>query len=149
MFKGLVSLFDISWSKAVYGIAGAIMSFMAPIQVFIIWMLIFVGVDLVSGIIAAKKRGEKLESKKLRATINKMTWYFMFIILAQGLDVKVVTFMDIHLASLVSAIICGVELYSVLENAYTITGNRVFYMLTQFTVKKIKEVTDCDISETE
>ena len=103
---------------------------------------------MVSGIWAAKKRGEKLESKKLRASINKMTWYFMFIILAQGLDVKVIPFIDLHLASMVSAIICGVELYSVLENAYSITGNRVFYMLTQFTVKKIKEVTDCDISET-
>ena len=134
--------------RIIYGIAGAILSFMAPIQVFILWMLIFVGVDLVSGIIAAKKRGEKLESKKLRATINKMTLYFMFIVLAQGLDVKVVPFWDMHLACLVSAIICGAELYSVLENAYVITGNRVFYILTQFTVKKIKEVTDCDISET-
>ena len=134
--------------KVIYGLGGAIMSFIAPIQVFVLWMLIFVGVDLVSGIWAAKKRGEKLESKKLRASINKMTWYFMFIILAQGLDVKVIPFIDLHLASMVSAIICGVELYSVLENAYSITGNRVFYMLTQFTVKKIKEVTDCDISET-
>ena len=134
--------------KIVYGLTGAVMSFLAPIQVFVLWMLIFVGADLVSGVWAAKKRGEKLESKKLRGTINKMTWYFMFIILAQGLDVKVIPFIDLHLASMVSAIICGVELYSVLENAYSITGNRVFYMLTQFTVKKIKEVTDCDISET-
>lgn len=148
MLKALISLLDLSYAKLAYGLMGAIMSFMAPIQVFIIWMLIFVGVDLASGIIAAKKRGEKLESKKLRATINKMTWYFMFIVLAQGLDVKVINFLELHLASMVSAIICGVELYSVLENAYSITGNRVFYMLTQFTVKKIKEVTDCDISET-
>ena len=148
MLRAFISLFDLPYAKFVYGLMGAVMSFMAPIQVFIIWMLIFVGVDLVSGILAAKKRGEKLESKKLRATINKMTWYFMFIVLAQGLDIHVVPWIDMHLASMVSAIICGVELYSVLENAYSITGNRVFYMLTQFTVKKIKEVTDCDISET-
>ena len=43
--------------KIVYGLTGAVMSFLAPIQVFVLWMLIFVGADLVSGVWAAKKRG--------------------------------------------------------------------------------------------
>lgn len=133
--------------KILYGLGGAVVSFLAPIETFIVWMLIFVMIDLVSGVWAAKRRHEKLESKKLGATLNKMVWYFTAIVMAQALDVKIIPYIDLHLASLTTAIICGFNLYSVLENAYTITGNTVFWALTQFTTKKIKEVTDCDITE--
>lgn len=134
--------------KILYGLGGALLSFLAPIETFVVWMMIFVMIDLVSGIWAAKRRHEKLESKKLGATLNKMVWYFTAIVMAQALDVKILHYIDIHLASLTTAIICGFNLYSVFENAYTITNNKVFWALTQFTTKKIKDVTDCDIRET-
>lgn len=134
-------------AKVVYGIIGAILSFFAPIGAFVLWMSIFVGIDLVSGIIAAKHRGEKLESKKLRATIDKLVWYFAAIFLAHGLDTQVLSFVVLYLASMTTGIICGVEFYSVLENAYSITGNRVFWILTQFTNKKIADATGTDIKQ--
>lgn len=133
--------------KIIYAITSGILGFFASIWVFVLWMFIFVMFDLISGCMAAKKRGEKLESRKLRQTVNKLVWYFTAILLAQALDVKILHFVEIYLANMTAAIICGVELYSVLENAYTITGNRVFWMLTQFTCKKIKDVTDCDITD--
>lgn len=134
--------------KILYGLGGAVVSFLAPIETFIVWMLIFVMIDLVSGVWAAKTRHEKLESKKLGATLNKMVWYFTAILMAQALDVKIIPYIDLHLASLTTAIICGFNLYSVLENAYTITGNQVFWALTQFTNKKIKQVTEVDVKAT-
>lgn len=133
--------------KILYAIGGGIIGFLAPIQTFLICLLVFIGADLISGVMAAKKRGELLESKKLRATITKTTFYFIFIILAHILWHYVMGYTDLKLQRSVSFLLCGVELYSVLENAYCITQHRVFWLLTQFTVKKIKEITDCDITE--
>lgn len=73
--------------------------------------------------------------------------YSSSIILLQGLDVYMITFADLNLARIGATIICSIELYSIFENCYKATGNVVFKVLTQFTSKKIKAVTDTDIGE--
>lgn len=113
----------------------------APIQALILWTAVFVIADLVTGIIAAKKRGEMLSSGKLRKTVDKLVWYSLAITLAFGLDERVLVFAPMFLANGMAGICCGNELYSIFENAYCITGNRVFYILTQFTDKKLYEST--------
>lgn len=135
--------------KIIYALLVGTSGFFAPIWILILWMTIFVSFDLISGVTAAKKRGELLQSCKLRRTINKLVWYFAAVLLAHGLDAGILSFIDLHLASFTAAIICGVELYSILENAYSITGNRVFWLLTQFTTKKIKDVTSIEIDKGE
>ena len=142
--KGLEMLAS---EKIIYALLVGTTGFFAPIWVLVLWMTIFVIFDLISGIMAAKKRGELLKSSKLRRTINKLVWYFAAVLLAHGLDSGILSFIDLHLAAFTAAIICGVELYSVLENAYCITENRVFWLLTQFTTKKIKDTVDVDITE--
>lgn len=137
----------ISYEKIMFAAIAGLSGFFAPLWILVLWMTIFVMFDLISGIMAAKRRGELLQSKKLRRTINKLIWYFSAILLANGLDVGILGFIALYLANFTTAIICGVELYSILENAYSITGNRVFWLLTQFTTKKIKETTDVDISQ--
>ena len=133
--------------KMIYAFMIGISGFFAPIWALVLWMSIFVLFDLFSGVIAAKKRGELLQSCKLRRTVNKLVWYFSAILLAHGLDAGILSFIDLHLAPFAAAIICGVELYSILENAYSITGNRVFWILTQFTTQKIKDTTGADITK--
>lgn len=135
--------------KIIYALLVGTSGFFAPIWILILWMTIFVMFDLVSGLMAAKKRGELLESRKLRRTITKLTWYFIAVLLAHGLDVCVIPLDDLHLAGFMAAIIGGVEIYSMLENAYCITGNRVFRLLTQFTTKKIKDITSIEIDKGE
>ena len=119
----------------------------APIQALLLWVAIFVIADLVTGIAAAKKRKELLSSNKLRKTVDKLVWYSLAITLAFGLDEKVLVFVPMFLANGMAGICCGNELYSIFENAYTITGNRVFWILTQFTNKKINEVTGVETNE--
>ena len=46
-----------------------------------------------------------------------------------------------EVTKLFAAIIVGVEFYSVLENFYKATGSRVFYLLTQWTNRKLKDMT--------
>lgn len=131
--------------KITYALLGGVGVFFFPLYILLLWMFIFVISDMVSGMLAARQRREKLTSKKLKKTVSKIAWYSSVIILVHGLDKSVLPFVDLYAAQIVTGIICGVELYSNLENLYCITDNRVFYLLTQWTTKKIHDSTGVDI----
>ena len=131
------------WSYLIASILG----FFQPIGVLILWSLIFILADMATGIYASFCKGELITSHKMQRTITKFIMYSSSIILLQGLDVYMITFADLNLARIGATIICGIELYSIFENCYKATGNVVFKVLTQFTSKKIKAVTDTDIGE--
>lgn len=129
-----------------YIITGTI-AFFEPLGILMLWFLVFVACDTITGICASIKEREIISSNKLRKTIVKLMMYSMTIVLCHAIDTSMITLVDIGLAKLVSAIICGIELYSILENCYRITGNRVFKTLTQFTLKKVEEKTGVTIDE--
>lgn len=86
-------------------------------------------------------------SRILGRTTTKLVWYTSSIVLVHGLDMGVLPFMDLKAAHIMAGIICAVEFYSILENCFTITENRVFWILTQFTTKKVKDLSGVDIEE--
>lgn len=131
------------WSYLIASILG----FFQPIGVLILWSLIFILADMATGIYASFCKGELITSHKMQRTITKFIMYSSSIILLQGLDIYMITFADLNLARIGATIICSIELYSIFENCYKATGNVVFKVLTQFTSKKIKAVTDTDIGE--
>lgn len=133
------------WAYAIAGTLG----FFEPLWVLILWFLIFVLCDLITGVCAAIKERQIITSNKLQKTIVKLMMYSMTIVLVHALDMFMVTMIDLGLARICSAIICGIELYSILENCYRITGNRVFKILTQFTLKKIENETGVELKEGE
>ena len=127
----------------------ATLSFMEPLWVLILWFLIFVALDTITGVSASIKERKIITSNQLRKTIQKLMMYSMTIVLCHAIDVYMLTFIEVGLARLTSTIICGIELYSILENCYRITGNRIFKILTQFTLKKIEDHTGVNIDEKE
>ena len=141
----MVKVFDIHkiWSYLIASILG----FLEPIGVLILWTLIFILCDMATGIYAAYCKGDKITSHKMQRTVVKFLMYTSSIMLLEGLDLYFVTFVELNLARIGATIICGIELYSIFENCYKATGNIVFKVLTQFTSKKIKQVTDTDIGE--
>ena len=125
----------------------ALMGFFEPIEILILWMLIFILADMVTGIHASLTEGKRIQSCKLQKTVHKFLLYAMTICLLEGMDKYLLDLMDLHLANIGATIICGIELYSILENCYRVTGNAVFRILTQFTLKKIKDNTGMDIKK--
>lgn len=135
--------FDKIWA---YSFA-AIMGFVEPLWVMMLWLLIFILVDFISGIYASLVEGNYVTSHKMQKTVVKFIMYSTAIFLLHGIDACMITFTKLYLARIGCTLICGIELYSVFENCYRITGNVVFKILTQFTLNKIEQQTGVAIDD--
>ena len=123
----------------------SIYSFMEPVSTLLFWLFIFVFTDLITGIICSLKNGKYMTSEGLRKTVIKLTCYLLAITLTNAISVYMLDWLDF--TKFMAALLCGIELYSIFENFYKITGHRSFKILTQFTIKTIEEKTGVNISE--
>jgi toxin secretion/phage lysis holin len=115
------------------------LSYFAPIAEFVHIMLIFLLVDTISGIWAACKMGERLESNKLRKTVFKFLWYTTAVMLAWMLE-KSFHIQWANLARFIAAFICFVELVSVFENIAKITDEPVFKRIARMFKKRSEQM---------
>ena len=138
-------VFDIDkiWAYCITGT----LAFFEPLWALMLWFFIFVAVDMITGVSASIKERKIITSNKLSRTIKKLVMYCTVIVLVHAIDTEMITLVDLGLARICSAIICGIELYSILENCYRLTGNTVFKVLTQFTLKKIEDETGVNLQE--
>ena len=133
----------INGKNILYGIWTAGVAFLAPIGWWLAAAGFFVVADFFTGLWSARVRGEMWTSNKMRQSISKCGAYLFVIVCARVFELTLPTFITDHaeVARIFTACIAGVEFYSVLENLYKCTGNRTFYFLTQFTQKKLHEIT--------
>jgi uncharacterized membrane protein len=109
---------------------GVLFSFFLPIKHFLIFTIFVVFADTITGIIAAKKRGEKITSKGLYRTSQKVVVYFCGIMIFHGASV---TFgLPSQIVYSVSFLIAFTELYSVSENIKSITGVNIGTIILKF-----------------
>ena len=136
----------INGKNILYALWSAVFAFLAPIGWWLIASAFFVIADFITGLWAARVRQEMWTSNKMRHSISKCGAYLFVIICARVFELTLPTFVTDYaeISRIFTACIAGVEFYSVLENLYKCTGNRTFYLLTQFTQKKLKEVTGID-----
>lgn len=125
----------------------SILGFLEPLWVLMLWFFIFIACDFITGISAAVKERQIITSKKLSLTIKKMLMYCMVVVLVHAIDKDMLVFIDLSLARICATIICGIELYSILENCYRLTGNQVFKILTQSVLKKVENEVGVDLKK--
>lgn len=95
-------------------------AFLAPVKAMMVLVFALVFIDLVTGVWAAKKRGERITSAKLRRTLTKL---FIFeIALLFGFLLQSLLGNIIPIANLVAGIIGLAEAKSFFENASQISG---------------------------
>ena len=80
--------------------------------------------DFITGMVAAKKRGELITSKKMRPTVMKGFGYMASILIA--FVVQKVFLTEMEVMKIVSGLIAMIELKSLDENILDITGKSVF-----------------------
>jgi len=117
----IYNLLKVGYEGIAYSICcGIIFSFIFPIKHFLVFTIFVVFADTLTGIIAAKKRGEKITSKGLYRTSQKVAVYFCGIMIFHGASI---TFgLPFQIVYSVSFLIAFTELYSISENIKVITG---------------------------
>lgn len=103
---------------------------LSPIRAVIHTAFALIIIDLISGIIAARLRGEKIESSKLKQTVLKVFLYEIAIILA-FLTEKNLTGDGIPLCKIVSTFVGMTEFTSILENLASINHSRALGALAK------------------
>lgn len=99
-------------------------SILAPIKPMLIACGFLVVADMVTGMLAAKKRKESIQSAEMRRSLTKMLVYQVAIISAFVLE-KYMLDGAMPVSKVVSGVIGMVEFKSVLENASTIAGQDI------------------------
>jgi len=127
----IYNIFKLGYDGIAYSICcGVIFSFFLPIKHFLIFTIFVVFADTVTGILAAKKKGEAITSKGLYRTSQKVVTYFCGIMIFHGASI---TFgLPSQITYSVSFIIAATELFSISENIKSITGTNIGTIILRF-----------------
>lgn len=145
-------MYKIRWNftNSLYASWGAMLSFFQDINTAMFGLIICIGIDTATGFWAAPYRGQIRKSAKLKAVVSKIITYSAAIISLHILEKMIFpdygTALGLQLARCSCTIFAALEIYSTLENLYDITGLRVFKIITQFTLDKVKEKVGTDLS---
>jgi len=98
---------------------------LAPIKATMLTVGILIVIDLITGIMAARKRGEKITSAALRRTVTKCLVYQTAVVTGFLVE-KYLAYDLVPVSKIIGGLIGSVELKSCLENLNTINGNNIF-----------------------
>ena len=121
---------------------------LCPIAPLIATALLFIAIDFVTGIMAsrtvARREGREwwIESRKAWRTVYKAGFTAVAIVMMWLIDHVLLGFMNLNLANLFTGFVCGVELWSFLENATTISSSPLFSWLGRWVKRRITKEVD-------
>jgi phage-related holin len=128
-------------------IIGAFVALLCPIAPLIIAATTFIIIDFITGIIASRTEARRegrawwFESRKAWRTVMKLGFVLTSIVLIWIIDLHILGFMHLNLANLFTGFVCGVELWSFIENAASISRAPLFEWLGKWVKRRIdKEV---------
>ena len=101
----------------------------APIKSTLITVMVLSVVDLVTGVWAARRRGEPISSRELKRTPIKIAVYEIAVLCAY-LVAQYLTGPELPIMNLVAGLIGMVELKSILENLDGVSGGPLFSVVT-------------------
>ena len=133
-----------TWSRFFSGLVAAVAGFFAPISPLILSTVVFIGVDFLTGIAAdrkealAEQRTWYFESRKAWRTVLKLTMALTCIVLGWMMEHYILDFVTWRLARLFTGFICGVELWSFLENAAVLSDAPVFVALRRVARRQLR-----------
>lgn len=133
--------------KYVSGAVVALLGILCPITPLITSAMLFISIDFITGILAsrteARRKGEAwhLQSCKAWRTVTKAGFVAVAIVMMWIIDSVLLGFMHLNLANVFTGFVCGVELWSFVENASRISGAPLFEWISRWFKRRIgKEV---------
>ena len=136
------------------GMLLGLMALFAPIKPIVLCALAFILVDFVTGVAAsrceAKQRGEVwyFSSHEAWHTIHKAGFVLLTIAMSWLIEYCVLDFIRLNLTRIIAGAICGVEMWSFLENASVLSDTKLFRWLRNYVKRKVeKEIGGYDKDE--
>ena len=108
------------WIGVIFTMFSWISSFIMSVATFLSFTLIIVLVDLYTGRMAAKHRGEAIKSSGYRQSVKKYVLYMIGILISE-LFIRVFS-LPIPLTYMVAGVVALTEIKSIFENIETVTG---------------------------
>lgn len=105
-----------------------VLSVLAPIKAMLITCGVLIMADMITGMLAARKRKEKIQSAEMRRSISKFVVYQIAIISGFLLETYMLENL-LPVSKIVAGVIGMVEFKSILENASTIIGQDILKMV--------------------
>jgi len=130
----LVNFIENTWDFILKLIAFVIL-FLAPISNYVHLVFVLIGIDLITGIYASMKEGQRFSAKKLRCTVEKFVCYALAIIAAYLLQ-RIIND-GTEIARIVALYIGATELKSIYENISRVTKTDIVAMLWDVIKEKI------------
>ena len=127
------------------GVLLGLMALFAPIKPIVMCALAFILVDFVTGVAAsrceAKQRGEVwyFSSHEAWHTIHKAGFVLLTIAMSWLIEYCVLDFIRLNLTRIIAGAICGVEMWSFLENASVLSDAKVFEWLRNYVKRKVEK----------
>ncbi len=124
-------------------LVGALVALLCPIAPLIIAATTFIVIDFITGTIASRTEARRegrawwFESRKAWRTVVKLGFVLMSIVLIWIIDLHILSFMHLNLANLFTGFVCGVELWSFIENAASISRAPLFEWLGKWVKRRI------------
>jgi sugar phosphate permease len=103
---------------------------LAPIKPLLLACGVLIFADMVTGMMAARKRGEKISSASMRRTVSKLVIYHVAIISGFVLEAFMLENL-LPVSKIVGGVIGLVEFKSVLENASTVAGRDLVQLVKE------------------
>jgi hypothetical protein len=127
----IYNLLHLGYEKIAYAICfGWVASFFLPIKGFLIFTVFVVFADMGTGILAAKKEGQKINSRGLYRTMEKIVVYFCGILIFEG--ARNTFSIPFNITYMTAFLMAAVELTSISENIKRITGVNLGTLITRF-----------------
>ena len=131
--------------RFINGLLLGLTALFAPIKPVILCALAFILVDFVTGVLAsrceAKKRGEKwyFSSHEAWRTIRKAGFVLLTIAMSWLIEYCILDFVTLHITRIIAGAICGVEMWSFLENASVLSDGKLFTWLRNYVRRKVEK----------
>jgi phage-related holin len=116
--------------KWLWNVCVSMVGVLAPIKAILLTVGVLIVFDLITGLMAARKRKESLSSAGLRRSISKLVVYQIAVISAFLVEVYMVESV-LPISKFVAGLIGMVELTSIFENINVFFGKNMFVFIIQ------------------
>lgn len=131
--------------KYINGCVAGLVALFTPL-VPLVWCVVgFIGFDFVTGVMASRVEARRvgqawyLESREAWRTVEKLGFTVAALCMAYTIDVLVLDFLALNLTKLFAGFVCGVEMWSFIENACRISDAPLLRHIRRVVRQRIRE----------